>query len=797
MTLLPSLLALAALLPHETLAVQEPDDPRLDPSVPAQTANSDEPHGVLAFELLRPDGEPTPGRLTFVRDGEVDLPLFPGVEARPHNLAVRRNVVYCLSGRDRITVPAGTYTVYASRGIEWSLERTTLEVTAGGEVSWTARLAPELPTAGWVSGDFHLHTLTHSGHGDSNMEERIISLVGEGVEFAVATDHNHNIDYGPTMEALGAQGWMRSVVGNEVSTPIGHLNAFPLDADRAPVDASLTDASALFKLIREEPNAFGVTPVIQLNHPRWEGIDYFTATGLDPVTGTSDERSYSGDFDTLEILNENAGWGYHDADLEHEFSTGSSLHSVLHDWYHLLNRGHRYFAVGNSDSHTVHKAFAGYPRNFVRSSTDDPAEIDPAEVAEALRAGRVFTTTGPFVRAHIGEVETGGTVSAPEGRVLLQAEIHAAQWIFLDRVKVVVNGDLWHEVPLEPIVDPGGRVRWRALTQPLELAHDSWVHVIVEGDESLSPVVTGSPRPVLPLAITNPIWIDADGDGQVRSLHSWALSECGSRGSVDGLRPAEAAALVLAAAERRPEGADALVRSALARPEREVRLAALRAVEELATPGLVPGLRALLEGASDPMMALACLRALRAVDAGGWALELPALFERFGRERVQRYTNELAALAPPAAVRAWEVLGPLDSPDATALFTSSWGEERRLPAGGAVQGKAGSIGWRIPTVRDDGYVDLAALDPANAANALFLARTTIVAEAAGPRLFGLGTDDGCRVWLNGVEVHRDTTRHGSVPLQHVGVLELREGPNELVVGVENGGGATGLHLHLF
>ena len=30
------------------------------------------------------------------------------------------------------------------------------------------------------------------------------TLIGEGVEFAVATDHNHNTDYGPTVEQLGA-----------------------------------------------------------------------------------------------------------------------------------------------------------------------------------------------------------------------------------------------------------------------------------------------------------------------------------------------------------------------------------------------------------------------------------------------------------------------------------------------------------------------------------------------------------------------------------------------------------------
>ena len=82
---------------------------------------------------------------------------------------------------------------------------------------------------------------------------------------------------GPLVVAMAVQGDLdASVTGNEVSTPIGHMNAFPLDHARAPVDSSLADANELFRLIRAETNASGVVPVIQLNHPRWSGIDWFT-----------------------------------------------------------------------------------------------------------------------------------------------------------------------------------------------------------------------------------------------------------------------------------------------------------------------------------------------------------------------------------------------------------------------------------------------------------------------------------------------------------------------------------------
>ncbi|HKX45832.1 MAG TPA: CehA/McbA family metallohydrolase, partial [Planctomycetota bacterium] len=331
--------------------------------------------------------------------------LFPAVEAAPAGLAVRKNVVYSLSGRGAIEVPVGTYVVHASRGIEWSLATATLELPEGADVAWEPRLVHELDTPGWASGDFHLHTRTFSGHGDSNLAERVVSLVGEGVEFAVATDHDHHTDYGPTTAELGAGAHFTGVTGNEVSTPVGHLNAFPLDPARPPVDSSITDARVLFALLRDEPNAYGVTPVIQLNHPRWVGIDWFGKLALDPVTARSPRAEWSDDFDTLEVLNENAGWGYRDAELVP--GQGPGAHSVLGDWFRLLNRGLRPGAVGNSDSHTVHYAFAGYPRNYVAVADGDPSALDPAEVAGALRAKRSFTTTGPFLEVAVDGAPLG------------------------------------------------------------------------------------------------------------------------------------------------------------------------------------------------------------------------------------------------------------------------------------------------------------------------------------------------------------------------------------------------------
>ena len=107
--------------------------------------------------------------------------LFPNPNADPLKLAVRSHAVYSLDGHGEITVPIGKWNILASHGIEWSIDSTAIDFQEGKKYSWNAMLSHEIDTTNWVSGDFHLHTLTHSGHGDSNMNERIISIVGEGL----------------------------------------------------------------------------------------------------------------------------------------------------------------------------------------------------------------------------------------------------------------------------------------------------------------------------------------------------------------------------------------------------------------------------------------------------------------------------------------------------------------------------------------------------------------------------------------------------------------------------------------
>jgi hypothetical protein len=114
-------------------------------------------------------------------------------------------------------MPTGEYTVFAGRGFAYGIDAVRLSLRPGDVVRKTLSIRREVPTPGYASCDTHVHTLTHSGHGDATLDERVLTLAGEGVELPVATEHNR-----PRPSSRGVRQYFTPVVGNEVTTAVGH-----------------------------------------------------------------------------------------------------------------------------------------------------------------------------------------------------------------------------------------------------------------------------------------------------------------------------------------------------------------------------------------------------------------------------------------------------------------------------------------------------------------------------------------------------------------------------------------------
>lgn len=437
----------------------------------------------LDFRITDAFGEPIPCRLIVTGlEGTLD-PHFVSV---PH-VSAAGNEVHSITGEGRVDIPPGHYRVVISRGIEWSVAQKVIDVKPEHGVALRATLSHDMPTPGWISADLHLHARP-SGDSELPLDERITSLITAGVEFAVATDHNHVTDYGPTIQKLDAHPMLASTSGVEITTRTwGHFNAYPLDPAKPPPPWAV-DPPEIFAAVRElSPDA-----VIQVNHPWRPGYGYFHRAALNERTGAHWRKQFSFDFDLIEVIN-----GY-------ELGTSDVFMKNLGRYFDLLNLGHHYTAVGSSDSHKLTNEWAGYPRTYVRVANDRPARVTATELAKSLKAGHAVVSLGPFVEAHIGEAGPGDSITTTPGSLPLDISVRAPDWVNVDRVDVFVNGEVADTFTVGEGAY-GGNTRF-SRTVDLPLSDDAFIVVVARGERPLDEVLPGLHVP--PFAFTNPIYVD-------------------------------------------------------------------------------------------------------------------------------------------------------------------------------------------------------------------------------------------------------------------------------------------------
>ncbi len=461
---------------------------------------------ALAFTLRGEDGGALlPGRITLVNEEGVLMPLGSASNA---TMAIRNGVVYTATGQGRVMLPAGDYRVYGGRGFEYSLDQQHVSLAPGAMGTIDLTIRREVPTEGYVACDPHMHTVTHSGHGDATMEERMITLAGEGIELPIATDHNVHIDYEATARAVGVRSHFTPVMGNEVTTSVGHFNIFPV-ADGAPVpDASGKHWDDVFRAIGETP---GVRAIV-LNHARdiHGGFRPFGPAVYDATTGAH-RNGWRLQANAMEILNSGA--------------TQTDVLQLTRDWMIQLNRGHVMTPVGSSDSHDVSRYIVGQGRTYIRVNDRDPGAIDVDAAMEAFVAGRVMVSYGLLVEMTVNErYRSGGLVPHDEeaGEVTVDIHVLRPHWAKADRVQLYQNGKLLREEAITRGANQMPGTLWTGRWSIARPEKDAHLVAIATG-----PGIDGPWWPMAkPYQPTSPefstqtfgcsgaVWIDGDGDGK-------------------------------------------------------------------------------------------------------------------------------------------------------------------------------------------------------------------------------------------------------------------------------------------
>lgn len=511
--------------------------------------------GALVVRAVRPDGSPTPARITVLcvdvcpqvptgalRDVTKDGPLdgiaaveFTGVD-----------------GEASIPLAPGAYRVLVSRGPAWSvwpadaLETGGAAVTlvAGEQVDVEAEIAEVVDTAGVVTADFHVHGID-SPDAIVTHELRIRTLLAEGVDLAVSTDHDVVADFAPAIEALGAGEEIASIAGIEVTTfSYGHFNAFPVDRDAASRNGGATDWAGadgpgmtpgeIFEALHDRPG----TQVVQMNHPEW---GYVRAVGADLLHGTSSRDPVELRLPAVEpdpATGDTGLWSERFTAIELQSGVrAGSFWSRLRWWLLLVGRGFTPAGTAVTDTHGVLGSQVAGARSWVTvGDGDTAATFDREALAEAVNAGRLIGSNGPYftVTATAGDttVGIGDTLTTdPGSAVQIDVEVQTPAWMevadallytnvtdaLLEHPNAVIDDPLpptervaLSEGDLEAVADGHTRRRWTARFE-LTPAADAYAVVVIEGGSDLYPVALRTE--VTPLGFANPVYIDVDGGG--------------------------------------------------------------------------------------------------------------------------------------------------------------------------------------------------------------------------------------------------------------------------------------------
>ncbi|MBI2480225.1 MAG: CehA/McbA family metallohydrolase [Planctomycetia bacterium] len=456
---------------------------------------------------------PTPCRITILNDaGALQT---PGCTSSEH-LAVRPGIVFTSTGQASFGLPAGSYTLIAGRGFEYSIDKATCTLKVGESLSPRLAIRREVPTEGYIACDTHVHTRTHSGHGDATVQERMITIAAEGIELPIATDHNAHIDHEPYAREMNVRHYFTPVIGNEVTTRTGHFNIFPVATGSKVPDHRSDEWRHTLDGIFATP---GVRVAV-LNHARdlHGGTTPFGPKQFNDAVGENTAGWHMG-FNAMEVVNSGA--------------TQTDVLQLFHDWMAVLNRGYSVTPVGSSDSHDVGRHFVGQGRTYIRCDDHDPGNIDVEQAVTNFVSGKVIVSYGLLTEMTVnGEFQSGGSAKVTGDEVVIDLRVLGPHWVTADKIMLFANGQLVREERIQQS-DRGSRpsgVIWSDQWKLPTTRHD--VHFVAiavgPGIESLhwrtaKPYQPDSIDPgTSVLGCSGAVWLDVDGDGKRTAARYYA-----------------------------------------------------------------------------------------------------------------------------------------------------------------------------------------------------------------------------------------------------------------------------------
>ncbi|MEX2580820.1 MAG: CehA/McbA family metallohydrolase [Verrucomicrobiales bacterium] len=471
----------------------------------------------VAFSITDTDGGDTPCKVQFnARKGTAKLDLGP--TNRAHGCVDQWQSE---TGSFKVPLPPGDYRIVVTRGPEYDSIVNDVTLEPGQELKIGGELVRSVSTPGWVSADFHNHS-TPSGDNTCGVDDRVINIAAEHVEFAPTTEHNRLYDWAPHIEALGLEKFVSTIPGMELTGRGAHFNTFPLEPEPKRQDGGAPvwqKDPRLNAIVLRDYQGAERDRWVHLNHPdmsenfvdrdhdgRADGGYAYLGNMLDGLETQNFRESHILAEAPFDVVPARTGLGKR-VEYRREFI-----------WLQLLNQGLKVWGIGVNDAHHVYGNGVGGWRTYLPSRSDEPAEIDWREMSRNAKAGRMIVTNGPYLEVETGSGSIAGGYDRVSGELDLHVRVQCADWLDIDRVQVLVNGK---QDPRYNYTRAGnadmfgdGTVKFDHRLS-LDLSEDAHLIVVAYGENGnlQGGFGTSSQSAMQPCAYNNPIYVDVDGGG--------------------------------------------------------------------------------------------------------------------------------------------------------------------------------------------------------------------------------------------------------------------------------------------
>ncbi len=320
-----------------------------------------------------------------------------------------------VDGTFQAELPVGEVYVEAMKGFEFEPLRTRIQVKPGQrELEIKLERAVDLRKEGWITADTHVHFITPETARLEGQAEglNVINLLAAqwGDLYTNVGDITGRLSGSSTDDMLV---W----VGTENRQHfLGHMSllgvkgepVFPMSTS-GPTEGYIGDTTvrAMSEWADEAKSRGGLVVIPHFPYPHSEII-------AEIVRGRVDGVEF---------------W---------DFWTPTMDTFSFHELYRLLNCGYRVAVVGGTD-----KMSAGMPVGNVRTYAHTGGEVSFDAWAQAVRAGRTYTTSGPLVRFAVEGRQPGDEIKLPAkgGSVHVEADVTCLSGP-VNRLEVVYNGEV-------------------------------------------------------------------------------------------------------------------------------------------------------------------------------------------------------------------------------------------------------------------------------------------------------------------------------------------------------------------